>query len=82
MMGYPEPSFILACRAPQGTNNQNQKVQIRNFSSISAWLEKGKELFTSEIDLGILRILDLSCVGGELTGGHRYLEGVWMESLC
>jgi hypothetical protein len=42
MMGYPEPSFILACRAPQGTNNQNQKVQIRNFSSISAWLEEGE----------------------------------------
>jgi len=42
MMGHPELSFILACRAPQKTNNQNRKIQIKNLSSIFAWLEKGK----------------------------------------
>jgi hypothetical protein len=70
-MGYPELPFILAYRALQRTNNQNQKFKSKNsnqkpFFNLCHGERRGKELFTSEIGLG-LYILDLSCVGSELT---------------
>jgi hypothetical protein len=71
-MGYPELSFISACRALQRTNNQNPKIQIKTFLRSLPWLEKGEELFKSEIGLWILYILDLSCIGNEpIVEGHR-----------